>query len=310
MIMSGSASVVDPGADDVPVSRDISPLRVVGVLLAAVGLVIGLSAVLGRLDLHGPPLPLNIGAKLFTAAVALAIVDRLGWWRRVGFRAPSRWSRLWLGWLPLLYLAFVFAPGFPPSGLLRTLAIAVLTLAVGLDEEVWTRGLLLESLRNRGTTQAVLLSAAFFGLLHGVNVISGQPASTTAVQVYVAFAFGLGLGALRVRTHSIWPCILVHAGWDFALILRTGEIGESSGSSLQQALITMAIMTPLALYGLVLARPSKVPGRDGRMGRPLTSAEAEWPAPPEPRRVPPSPADALGTWPSPPPEVAAVYRGW
>jgi membrane protease YdiL (CAAX protease family) len=297
--------------DDVPASRDISPRRVIGLVFLSLGGMILLSTILSRLDLHGPALPLNIGAKLLTATVALATVDHLGWWRRVGFRAPSRWSRLWLCWLPGVYLFLVYAPGFASSGVIRTFGIGVLALAVGLDEELWTLGLLLESLRFRGTTWAVVLSAAFFGLLHGVNVLSGQPLSTTAVQVFVAFSFGLGLGAVRVRTHSIWPCILVHAAWDFALILRSGQIGESTGTNGHQALLTLAIMSPLAIYGLVLARPQKVPGPDGRMPRPpMLAAPPEVPETPAVDVFAPPPPDALGPWPAPPPDVAAVYRGW
>lgn len=194
--------------------------------------------------------------------------------------------------------------------MLRTFGIAALAFAVGLDEESWTRGLLLESLRHRGTTAAVIWSALFFGLMHSLNLVSGQPASTTGVQVFVAVAFGLGLGALRVRTHSIWPCIFVHAAWDFALILRSGQIGETSGTGVHQALVTMAIMTPLAIYGLVLSRPGKVPGPDGRIRR-----RTELEGPPGTsgvpvRQGPGHGADAVGPWPSPPPQVAAIYRGW
>jgi membrane protease YdiL (CAAX protease family) len=299
-------------ADDVEVTRDISPWVVIGLLSVSVGVVILFSVALDRLDLHGPALPLNIGVKLLTATVALATVDRLGWWRRAGFRTPSRWSRLWLGWLPLIYLLLVYAPGFPASGVLRTFGIAVLAFAVGLDEETWTRGLLLESLRHRGTFQAVLLSAVFFGLIHSINIVGGQPVSTTAVQVFVALSFGLALGALRVRTHSIWPCIFVHAAWDFALILRSGEIGESDGTALSQALVTMAIMTPLAIYGLVLIRPGRTPGRDGRMRRspqPMAGAPPVGVAVPYVLVEPAPTADALGPWPAPPPEVEAIYRG-
>lgn len=297
-------TALDSSIDDVPVGRELSPSRVIALLSGAVGAVILFSWVLSRLGLQAPALPINIGAKLATAAVALAVVDHLGWWRRVGFVSPVRWSRLWLAWLPLLYLLLVFSPGLPARGPVRVLGIAALSLAVGLDEETWMRGLLLESLRHRGTWYAVVASSAFFGLFHGINIVSGQPASTTAVQVFVAFSFGLALGGLRVRTHSLWPSILVHAAWDFALVLRSGEIGESSGTSLRDALLTIALMSPLAIYGLVLSRPGRTQGPDGRLRREPGPAAEDAAAP-----APPAAPVALGPWPEPPPEVEAVFGG-
>jgi membrane protease YdiL (CAAX protease family) len=307
---SGDAPPADDVADDVPVSRDITEWRVLGLLVASIGTVILLGVLLRSLDLEGPPLPLNIGAKLLTATVALSVVDRLGWWHRIGCRGPSRWKRLGLAWLPILYVAWFSVPGIPLTPAARTAGILVLGLAIGLDEEVWTRGLLLESLRHRGTTRAVIYSALAFGLLHLVNVAGGQPVSSTLVQVFVAVAFGFGLGALRVRCHSIWPSILVHATWDFVLIARSGELGTSEGTTSGQALVTALIFVPLAIYGLVLARPSKVPGPDGRMRRPGA------PVPPSATTAvftaapPATPADALGRWPTPPPDVEAIRRGW
>ena len=290
-------------------SRDIQARHVLALLALCDGALLLLGFTLRRLHVHAPGIPINLGAKLLTAAVALSVVDRLGWWRRVGFRAPSRWSRLWLGWLPLLYVALAFAPGFAHRTVSQVVGIGALTVAVGIDEEVWCRGLLLESLRHRGTTAAVLLSSLAFGLLHGINALSGQPVSSTLVQMTVASFFGLALAAVRVRTHSIWPSIAVHALWDFALILRSGDLGSTQGTTGGQAAVAIAVMAPLAIHGVILARRSRVPGPDGRM--PRRTGDPIDPGPVLVARTPaPSGPDALGPWPPPPPDVEAAFRGW
>jgi len=235
--------------------------------------------------------------KLGSAAVALSLVDRLGWYRRVGFRAPRRWKRLWLAWLPALYVAFALAGGGFDRSIPSALGLAGLCLAVGLEEELWTRGLLLESLRWRGTTAAVVLSSLWFGGLHSLNLLSGQPASTTLAQMGFATAFGLAIGAVRVRVGTLWLPIAMHALYDFGVLMPGNDV---TGLSWRQVLVFLAVSAlPLAVYGVILARPAKVPDADGRMrrrrdGRTGGHQEA---------------ANVLGRWPSPPPQLVDQWYG-
>jgi membrane protease YdiL (CAAX protease family) len=298
---------VSDGVDNVPVSRDITTAQVVAYLAVVFGLSFILGWSLGAFDLEGPVVVLETGFKLASAAVGFALLLRLGWIERAGFRLPARWSRLWLAWLPVLYLVFAALPGYPSRSIGQIFAVAAFTIAVGLDEEVWSRGLLLESMRWRGTSEAVIYSGVLFGLFHGVNVMAGQPATTTAVQMGAATCWGLALGAVRVRVGSIWPCIAIHALWDFLLILRSGEVSETVATGWREAAATLLLFMPLAFYALVLARPSKVPGPDGRIPRPEVPGPSGWPA--RPARDPGMPTEPLGPWPPVPPEVEAVRAG-
>jgi uncharacterized protein len=57
---------------------------------------------------------------------------------------------------------------------------------------------------------AVLLSSALFGAAHLTNVLfRGNPA-LVAAQAVGAFSFGVGYAALRVRTGTIWPLMVLH----------------------------------------------------------------------------------------------------
>ena len=287
--------------DDVPVSRDIGTRRllVLQLLVFLVSALVGLA--LSTWDLEGgPDKVLLTGAKLGSAAVALSLVDRLGWHRRVGLCPPRRWNRLWLAWLPALYVAVSLAGGTRDRGLLSVLGLAALALAIGFEEELWTRGLVLESLRWRGTTIAVVLSSLWFGLLHSLNLLSGQPATATLAQIGFATAFGLAVGAVRVRVGTLWLPIALHALYDLGILLRDPEVVGPPWRELVGFLFVLAL--PLAVFGLVLARRSKVPGPDGRMRRRRVRVEPwSWPESEAAQRG--EAANVLGRWPAPPPDL-------
>ena len=287
--------------DDVSVSRDISTRRILVLQLAVfvVSALVGLGLSIWDLA-GGPDKVLLTGAKLASAAVALSVVDRLGWYRRVGLRAPRRWNRLWLAWLPAIYVGASLA-GLTDGWPLRSaLGLVVLAFAIGLEEELWTRGLLLESMRWRGTTAAVVLSSLWFGALHSLNLLSGQPAMATFAQIGFAMAFGLAVGALRVRVGTLWLPIALHALYDLGILLRGDELVGISWRELVAFLVFLAL--PLAIYGLVLARASKVPGPDGRMRRRrVMVAPWTWPDAETGERA--ETANVLGRWPAPPPDL-------
>ncbi len=295
--------VEDPqlAQDDVPVSKDVGTRRllVLQLLVFLVSALVGLA--LSTFDLEGGPDKVLItGSKLASAAVALSIVDRLGWYRRVGLGPPRRWNRLWLAWLPALYAVATLAGGTSDRAVLSVLGVAGVALAIGFEEELWTRGLVLESLRWKGTTVAVVLSALWFGLLHSLNLLSGQPATATLAQVGFATAYGLAVGAVRVRVGTLWLPIALHALYDLGVLLRGDEVVGLPWRELVGFLIVFAL--PLAIFGLVLARPSKVPGPDGRMRRRRVRVEPwRWPESEAARRA--EAANVLGRWPAPPPDL-------
>ncbi len=295
--------VEDPelAQDDVPVSQDVGTRRllVLQLLVFLASAMVGLA--LSTFDLEGGPDKVLItGSKLASAAVALSIVDRLGWYRRVGLGPPRRWNRLWLAWLPALYAVATLAGGTHDRAVLSVLGIAAVALAIGFEEELWTRGLVLESLRWKGTTVAVVLSALWFGLLHSLNLLSGQPATATLAQVGFATAYGLAVGAVRVRVGTLWLPIALHALYDVGILLRGDEVVGLPWREVLGFLIVFAL--PLAIFGLILARPSKVPGPDGRMRRRRVRVEP-WAWPERNVAAPSEAANVLGRWPAPPPHL-------
>ena len=87
------------------------------------------------------------------------------------------------------------------------------------------------------------------------------------IQSLAAFLSGLVFIALRLRTGSLWPPIIVHALWDFATFTLGAASGgvashgtmpaeasapDSSGGLL--SLLPVLIVLPNAIYGLWLMR--------------------------------------------------------
>lgn len=80
-----------------------------------------------------------------------------------------------------------------------TLYFIIIAVIPPIVEELLFRGMILHSLRKYGDGFAVVGSAILFGLYHG-----------NFVQMVFAFIAGLVMALVVVRTHSLWPSILIH----------------------------------------------------------------------------------------------------
>lgn len=180
------------------------------------------------------------------AAVALLVaVGALRRWDAAGFTRPSRWRALGLYWLPVALLAAPFVAGvrLPPLSAIGLLAVAY--LATGVYEEGLWRGVMLGILRPLGAGRAVIISSVLFGLGHlGNAMLRGGMSPMIAAQAFGAAVGGVGYAALRLRTNTIWPLIVIHALHD--LFLQFGR--------LPIPLVEVPIDTVLLVYGIVLLR--------------------------------------------------------
>jgi membrane protease YdiL (CAAX protease family) len=155
------------------------------------------------------------------------IVALLRWGRATGLRGPvdpeGMRLALWILTPPVSivavsWLGFLSLEG--GEGLRTSLwSIAVLSLLIGLFEELLFRGIMLHGLRSRFSAGWAIIGAGLtFGLFHGANAIVGQNMTVTAIQMAGATGLGLFFGAVAVQARSLWPTIALHALWDaFAL---------------------------------------------------------------------------------------------
>ena len=90
------------------------------------------------------------------------------------------------------------------AGIWLTLLLTLVVAPVG--EEALFRGLLYPLLRRRvGVVIAMPVTGAVFGLLHG-----------NAVQFAAVLPLAVLLALLYERTRALWPCMLVHLGFNLA----------------------------------------------------------------------------------------------
>ncbi len=156
------------------------------------------------------------------------VLTRLRWWRRVGFTPLRDWRAPHLV-IPLLLILALPIVGLSARGVMATTAL-VLTLQVGfvlIDifmEEVTYRGVILEALAGFNSVSRVTLSAILFGLSHLDNLFLPRADELgVAYQILEASLVGILFGAVRLRMNSIWPVMVVHATYNFLLVLAFGH---------------------------------------------------------------------------------------
>jgi uncharacterized protein len=189
--------------------------------------------------------------------IAAAVVLR---WGDLGFGPPQPGRSLLLGWLHVLFIAGFFAvalsAGFPATSIF--FFVLINTLMVGFSEEVMFRGFLLSALRGvMGVWPAVILSSVVFGAVHVSNGFITGDWGPAGVQALMATMSGLAFAALRVRTGSLWPGIVLHGLWDAGLFLMGLSVvapAEPEAGAGAPVWFGALIVAPFVIYAVWLLR--------------------------------------------------------
>ncbi len=102
---------------------------------------------------------------------------------------------------------------------------ALSCILTALFEEYAFRGLLqslaTDALKDRRTGEiyALLIVNALFGAWHLFNLLDGAGVGATFMQAGYSFLLGCMLSAMRIRTGSLWPCMVIHALFNFGGLL-------------------------------------------------------------------------------------------
>lgn len=187
---------------------------------------------------------------ILTILLAAALLTWLGWWREAGF--TSRRRNTYLALPPLIVAGVALSDGVRlPDGFGEVLAVFVSVFLAVLAEETIFRGLLWRALIQRGPLLAALLTAVLSGVVaYGINATGGpvpEARFITALTLCGSFAYG----AIRWRTASIWPVIIVH----FLVSLSIGF--ANLGSTTYQLLLYFGTFG-FVIYGLFLLRTARV----------------------------------------------------
>jgi CAAX protease family protein len=194
------------------------------------------------------------------ALIAVFLLSRLHWWRETGFRLPSHPRSLWLFLVPCLPILLNAFAGIGYPGMAPLLFFLALALLVGFVEETYFRGMILSALVPRGAWQAVITSSLLFGLFHLLNLAAGANLEATLLQFGYAVALGLMYAALRLRTQTILPLILLHGLTDFFGFLAVSTV-ETTSLPLLVVVVTAGEMVIYTAYSIMLMRQVKPQAR-------------------------------------------------
>ena len=216
-----------------------------GVLLTAVGM-----GVVDTRGLDGAPALLVPAAFVGLSAVLGLLVMRRSRpsMADYGFRRPVGVGRV--SWaLPLAAVVVIVIATSEIRLVPATLAAStLLAVAVGFNEEIWFRGLLLAALRRLGRRRAVVGASAVFGTLHLTNLLGGGDPTYVGLQFAFACLVGFVLAELVEVTGSLWIGIVWHALYDLVAF----SVGDSLTAG---ALVGIAAMTAvLVVYAAYLWR--------------------------------------------------------
>lgn len=232
------------------------------VLLLGLGRLFRLVLVLAHIQISA--LLANLIGEVLLVLIVVLPLALLRWWSEVGFTRGIGGRGLLICLMPLILVCGPVLIGLPmvigeaPESIVVT--AVVLSLLVGFAEEGMFRGLILRSLLPAGIWSAVLLSALCFACVHLTNLIQGASWGYVAQQMILAFGTGVLFAAVRLRTGSLWPTILLHAGRDVAGLILLGINPSLMNVPLSNiAIIYNAIFCLLFLLNaLVLLRASQV----------------------------------------------------
>lgn len=161
-----------------------------------------------------------------------------------GFRGLNRNSSpVVLYFLPLLVAELLpFLNGFDLSLSLSQIGLLFIFAAVvGINEELFFRGLMFKILQTKGVKYAIIASSLLFGLGHAFTALSGSEPLYVLILIIFAGLFGLVCAEIVVLTKSIIPVIIWHGLHDFIanITLETGTTFNMTLLMVQTAILCL-----------------------------------------------------------------------
>ena len=155
--------------------------------------------------------------RIFMSSISIAAMTT--WFPGSIQRLRVRWEskKFFVG---LGIIAFLIGPSLSPSqflgfGLPQIVQGFIFALFIGVDEELFSRGIVFAALEEYGIYFAAVISSIHFGLLHLTNLFwGGQSISYTLGQVLNAGTFGFLCVGIMIYTKTIWFGVVLHGLYD------------------------------------------------------------------------------------------------
>lgn len=137
-----------------------------------------------------------------------------------GFRRPEKGStKRALFFIPLLLIILpLLVVGVSLQNVRYLLALLFFTIAVGISEEIYFRGIIYKLLNNafNSKIKVILLGSLVFAIGHSASIIGTGDIISTVLQVINAFFFGVVAIEVVIITNSLYPTIILHFLYNFS----------------------------------------------------------------------------------------------
>lgn len=169
--------------------------------------------------------------------------------QQVGFKKiPYKASKKTLYFLPLIIVVLLnpIGTGIESLSLVRIFVILLFSAVVGLNEELYFRGIIL-SLFQDHFKKGIFVSALCFSLGHLINFLSYPDMMFVLLQVVFALAIGMAFAEIAIISKSLWPVTLLHASIDF-----TGLLSENMEMDTRAIVVSVVQILILVGYSIIL----------------------------------------------------------
>lgn len=182
-----------------------------------------------------------------------------GWLPSVLSYSPR--INIWILWIiPIVLvigilarLSYIQSSHLSKKGILMLL---IGTALVGFSEELLVRGIVVSLLQKSGLSVLLvgLVSSLMFGILHFSNILLGQSIRNTFSQVVFTSLMGLNFFVIYIISGTLWLPIVLHALYDFSLLLTRPSRKDSNTlrSSVNLATIVLMNLTPVLAIVLLI----------------------------------------------------------
>ena len=192
-----------------------------------------------------------VGELLIVALILTLFVKRNHLAEKIGLRPFPKDGKRYLYFIPMWFLATGnLWGGVEPvySGWNQLVAVSTMLL-IGYVEEFIFRGLLFSAMLSRyDDRKAIIISSITFGIGHIVNLLTGQLAPETFIQVIFAVAWGFILTMVVYRSKSLWPAIVAHGLVDAFSVFSREQAAPSLLATWIYPLVTIAVALVYCSY--------------------------------------------------------------
>lgn len=126
--------------------------------------------------------------------------------------------------------------------------LILFTIFVGISEELFFRGIILEILSKKSQKYAIIVSSILFSSLHLTNLAGGIEINYAILQVIYAFIFAIVAAQITILSESILSAIVWHFAHDFIALVTGNRIHMTA------IIILVTQCAILIIYSIYLSR--------------------------------------------------------